>query len=40
MIRVTFQSAQNTFTDAQLSDFSLRIVAALESTLGATLRAN
>ena len=40
MIRVTFQSAQNTFTDAQLSDFSLRIIAALESTLGATLRAN
>jgi phenylalanyl-tRNA synthetase beta chain len=39
MIRVTFQSAESTFTDAQLSDFSSRIVAALEQKLGATLRA-
>ncbi len=39
MIRVTFQSADATFTDAQLSDFSSRIVAALEQKLGAVLRA-
>jgi phenylalanyl-tRNA synthetase beta chain len=38
MIRVTFQSAQATLTDAQLADFSSRIVAALEQRLGATLR--
>jgi phenylalanyl-tRNA synthetase beta chain len=40
MIRVTFQSAQTTLTDAQLSDFSSRIVAALEQKLGAALRAS
>ncbi len=40
MIRVTFQSADATFTDAQIADFSSRIVAALESQLGATLRAS
>src|SRR5579864_3033238 len=40
MIRVTFQSAQGTFTDVQLADFSARIVAALEQKLGATLRAS
>lgn len=39
MVRVTFQSADTTFTDAQLSDFSARIVAALEQKLGASLRA-
>ena len=38
MIRVTFQSAQATLTEAQLADFSSRIVAALEQKLGATLR--
>jgi phenylalanyl-tRNA synthetase beta chain len=38
MIRVVFQSLQGTFTDSQLSDFSSRIVAALEQKLGATLR--
>jgi phenylalanyl-tRNA synthetase beta chain len=38
MVRVTFQSAQATLTDAQLSDFSSRIVAALGRNLGATLR--
>jgi phenylalanyl-tRNA synthetase beta chain len=38
MIRVTFQSSRATLTDAQLSDFSSRIVAALEQRLGATLR--
>jgi phenylalanyl-tRNA synthetase beta chain len=39
MIRVKFQSAEATFTDAQLNDFSARIVAALQQRLGATLRA-
>jgi phenylalanyl-tRNA synthetase beta chain len=40
MIRVEFQSAEATFTDAQLSDFGSRIVMALQQKLGATLRAN
>jgi phenylalanyl-tRNA synthetase beta chain len=40
MIRLTFQSAQATLTDAQLADFSARIVAALEQKLGASLRAS
>ncbi|HXQ25487.1 MAG TPA: phenylalanine--tRNA ligase subunit beta [Candidatus Acidoferrales bacterium] len=40
MIRVTFQSADSTLTDAQIADFSSRIVAALETKLGATLRAS
>jgi len=40
MIRVTFESAQATLTDAQVADFSSRIVAALEGRLGATLRTN
>jgi len=40
MIRVKFQSAEATFTDAQLNDFSARIVAALQEKLGAALRAN
>jgi phenylalanyl-tRNA synthetase beta chain len=40
MIRVTFQSADTTLTDAQIADFSSRIVAALEHRLGATLRAS
>ncbi len=40
LVRVTFQSRESTFTDAQISDFSSRIVAALEKNLSATLRAN
>lgn len=40
MIRVTFQSADATFTDAQVTDFSSRIVATLEKKLGAQLRAS
>jgi phenylalanyl-tRNA synthetase beta chain len=40
MIRVVFQSLQGTLTDSQLSEFSSRIVTALEQKLGATLRAN
>jgi phenylalanyl-tRNA synthetase beta chain len=39
MIRVTFVSGQATLTDAQLGDFSSRIVSALEKHLGAALRA-
>jgi phenylalanyl-tRNA synthetase beta subunit len=37
---VTFQNREATFTDAQVADFSGRIVAALESRLNATLRAS
>ncbi|MGH9796194.1 MAG: phenylalanine--tRNA ligase subunit beta [Candidatus Acidiferrales bacterium] len=37
LVRVTLQSAEATFTEAQLSDFSARIIAALEKT-GATIR--
>ncbi|MGB8524583.1 MAG: hypothetical protein WCD43_16580, partial [Candidatus Acidiferrales bacterium] len=40
MIRVKFQSAQGTLTDAQLAEFTSRIVTALEQKLGATLRAS
>jgi phenylalanyl-tRNA synthetase beta chain len=40
MIRVKFQSAEATFTDAPLNDFSARIVAALQEKLGAILRAS
>jgi phenylalanyl-tRNA synthetase beta chain len=40
MIRVTFQSGETTFTDAQIAGYSARIVAALETKLGATLRAS
>ena len=40
LVRVTFQSSQATLTDAQLTDFSTRIVSALEKSLGATLRAS
>jgi phenylalanyl-tRNA synthetase beta chain len=38
LVRVTFQSAEGTFTETQLTDFSGRIVAALEKQAGATLR--
>jgi phenylalanyl-tRNA synthetase beta chain len=40
MIRATFQSAEATLTDAQIGEFSSRIVGALETKLGATLRAS
>jgi phenylalanyl-tRNA synthetase beta chain len=40
MIRVTFQSAEATLTEAQLVDFSTRIVGALQEKLGASLRAS
>jgi phenylalanyl-tRNA synthetase beta chain len=39
LVRVTFQSREATLTEAQISDFSGRIVAALEKQLGARLRA-
>jgi phenylalanyl-tRNA synthetase beta chain len=39
LVRVRFQSAEETFTESQLADFSRRIVENLESRLGATLRA-
>jgi phenylalanyl-tRNA synthetase beta chain len=40
MIRAKFQSSQGTLTDAQLAEFSSRIVTALEEKLGASLRAS
>ena len=39
LVRVTFQSKESTFTDAQITDFSNRIIATLERNLAATLRA-
>ena len=39
LVRVRFESHQATLTEAQLTDFSSRILAALEQKLGATLRA-
>lgn len=40
LVRVTFQSREATLTEAQLADFSGKIVAALEKQLGAVLRAS
>jgi phenylalanyl-tRNA synthetase beta chain len=40
LVRVTFQSRESTFTDAQINDFSTRIVTLLEKNLGASLRAS
>jgi phenylalanyl-tRNA synthetase beta chain len=40
LVRVTFQSREATLTDAQIADYSGRIIAALEKTLGAQLRAS
>jgi phenylalanyl-tRNA synthetase beta chain len=40
LVRVTFQSREATLTEAQLTDFSARIVAALEEQLSAHLRAS
>jgi phenylalanyl-tRNA synthetase beta chain len=39
LVRVTFQSRESTLTEAQLTDFSSRIIAVLEKQLGAHLRA-
>ncbi len=38
LVRVTFQSHDATLTEAQLAEYTGRIIAALESRLGATLR--
>ena len=40
MVRVTFQSKDATLTDAEISDFSGKIVSTLEKNLGAQLRAS
>ena len=40
LVRVTFQSREATLTDAQTSEFSATIIAALEKDLGAQLRAS
>lgn len=40
LVRITFQSREATFTDAQIGDYSARIVSTLERDLSATLRAN
>jgi phenylalanyl-tRNA synthetase beta chain len=39
LVRVTFQSREATLTDAQLTEFSTRIISALEKNLKASLRA-
>jgi phenylalanyl-tRNA synthetase beta chain len=39
LVRVRFESPEQTFTEAQLTDFSGHIVASLEKKLGAALRA-
>jgi phenylalanyl-tRNA synthetase beta chain len=39
LVRVRFESRQATLTEAQLTDFSSRILSALDQKLGATLRA-
>ncbi len=40
MIRVTFQSREATLTDAQITEYSAKVVNALQSSVGATLRAS
>jgi phenylalanyl-tRNA synthetase beta chain len=40
LVRVTLQSREATLTEAQLADFSARIVGVLEKQLGAQLRAS
>jgi phenylalanyl-tRNA synthetase beta chain len=40
LVRVTFQSREATLTDAQTSDFSSKIISALEKNLAAQLRAS
>ena len=40
LVRVTFQSREATLTDAQISEASAKIIAALEKHLGAQLRAS
>jgi phenylalanyl-tRNA synthetase beta chain len=38
LVRVTFQSQEATLTEAQLNDFSSRIISTLHQKLGAELR--
>ncbi len=38
LVRVSFQSLQGTLTEAEVNEFSVKIIAALETQLGATLR--
>jgi len=38
LARVTFQSREATLTEAQITDFSKRIISTLEKQLGAKLR--
>ncbi|HKM65794.1 MAG TPA: phenylalanine--tRNA ligase subunit beta [Candidatus Acidoferrum sp.] len=40
LVRVVFQSRESTLTEAQINNFSTRVVAALERDLAATLRAS
>jgi len=40
LVRVVFQSRESTFTEAQINDFSARIISTLEKDLGATLRSS
>jgi phenylalanyl-tRNA synthetase beta chain len=40
LVRVTFQSREATFTDSQLSEFTNRIISAVEKNLSASLRAS
>jgi len=40
LVRVTFQSREATLTDAQTTDFSAKIISALEKNLSAQLRAS
>jgi len=40
LVRVTFQSREATLTDAQITDFSAKIIATLEKSLRAQLRAS
>jgi phenylalanyl-tRNA synthetase beta chain len=40
LVRVTFQSREATLTDAQINDFSSKIISALEKNLAAQLRAS
>src|SRR5271168_95289 len=40
LVRVTFQSREATLTESQISDFSAKIISALEKHLGALLRAS
>jgi phenylalanyl-tRNA synthetase beta chain len=40
LVRVTFQSREATLTEAQITDFSARIIAVLEKQLAAQLRAS